>query len=79
MSISVVLNTITCLISYIKELIIANTNLLLMSFCITHYRILLEKRQAQDAMELLKLYHQSVANGTEDLSPPKQERVNETV
>lgn len=38
-------------------------------------RILLEKRQAQDAMELLKLYHQSVANGTEDVSPPKQERV----
>lgn len=42
-------------------------------FC--NYRILLEKRQAQDAMELLKLYHQSVANGTEDVSPPKQERV----
>ncbi|PZC84128.1 DNA fragmentation factor subunit alpha [Helicoverpa armigera] len=38
-------------------------------------RILLEKRQAQDAMELLKLYHQSVANGNEDMSPPKQERV----
>lgn len=38
-------------------------------------RILLEKRQAQDAMELLKLYHQSVANGVEDVSPPKQERM----
>ncbi|XP_038214134.1 cell death activator CIDE-3-like isoform X2 [Zerene cesonia] len=38
-------------------------------------RILLEKRQAQDAMELLKLYHQSVANGTEDVSPQSQERV----
>lgn len=40
-----------------------------------YFRILLEKRQAQDAMELLKLYHQSVANGTEDVSPPSQERV----
>ncbi|CAH2243241.1 DNA fragmentation factor subunit alpha-like [Pararge aegeria] len=38
-------------------------------------RILLEKRQAQDAMELLKLYHQSVSNGAEDVSPPSQERV----
>ncbi|XP_032516640.2 DNA fragmentation factor subunit alpha-like [Danaus plexippus] len=38
-------------------------------------RILLEKRQAQDAMELLKLYHQSVANGAEDVSPPSQETV----
>ncbi|CAG9132734.1 hypothetical protein JYU34_017505 [Plutella xylostella] len=38
-------------------------------------RILLEKRQAQDAMELLKLYHQSVANGTEEVTPSKQERV----
>lgn len=38
------------------------------------HRILLEKRQAQDAMELLKLYHQSVSNGNEDLSP-QPERV----
>ncbi|NP_001108342.1 cell death activator CIDE-B [Bombyx mori] len=38
-------------------------------------RILLEERQAQDAMELLKLYHQSVSNGPEDVSSPKQERV----
>lgn len=38
-------------------------------------RILHEKRQAQDAMELLKLYHQSVSNGTEELPPAKQERV----
>ncbi|CAG5027994.1 unnamed protein product [Parnassius apollo] len=38
-------------------------------------RILLEKRQAQDAMELLKLYHQSVANGNEDVSPTTQDRI----
>lgn len=46
-----------------------------MTIVFAPHRILLEKRQAQDAMELLKLYHQSVANGNEDISPPSQERI----
>lgn len=41
----------------------------------TSFRILLEKQQAHDAMELLKLYHQSVSNGNDTLSSPKQEKV----